>query len=159
MSLEAEIKQLEKEIEMLEKKFKDQELEKERKMAQIQASIFIEKMFIPFFEGLCEAKGTTLEDGIADLIQNDETLDEIITKNAVRTNILMKEPEFQIVLMASRPIADKSDEWIKEQSMILIEVMNEIRPTLAQIIWQNDKGRDWFENSLIGLRNVFFRVP
>lgn len=128
-------------------------------IAKIQARFFLEKLFIPFFDGLCESQNYTLDEVVTILIDEGTTLDNIFEDNLDRTSNLMTTAEFRVVLTALRPIIGKPDEWVDDNSLVLLEVMEEVRPSVAEIISTKEGGRKWFSDSIIGLTHVLSSVP
>jgi len=155
-TLKEKISQLEDEISELKEKIKQKAIEQADIIAKTQARFFLSKLFIPFFEGVCDVNGVTLEDGIKDLIDKNITLDNILKENMDKTQELMKQPEFRIIYSVVAPISEKPPEWISEKSETIIEVMDEIRPELATIIREHENGHTWFSQSLLGIRNLIF---
>jgi hypothetical protein len=136
-----------------------QKKERLEDIAKIQARFFLEKFFVPFFDGLCEAQGYSVEQVVSILIDNGETLDTIFEENLDKTSNLMTTAEFRVVFTAIRPIIDKPDEWIEDHSLILLEVMDEVRPSVAEVISTKEGGRKWFADSLIGLKRMLMSQP
>ncbi|GAJ09992.1 unnamed protein product, partial [marine sediment metagenome] len=52
-----------------------------------------------------------------------------------------------------------SDEGIKDRMVVLLEVMEKIRPPMANIIITTPGGQKWLYQSLVGLRNILFGAP
>ena len=157
--LRESVAKLEKEVEKLQKQVDKQKRETAENIAKIQAKFFLEKFFVPFFDGLCEARNYTLDQVVTNLIDEDTTLDSLFEENLDRTSNLMASAEFRVVFSAIRPIIDNPDEWIKEHSLVLLEVMHEVRPSTAEIISTKDGGRKWFADSLIGLKHMLMSQP
>lgn len=126
--------------------------------AKEQARFFLVKFFIPFFEGICEVKGIKMEEAISELIDDNRTLDKIFEENIEMASSLMASPEFRVLLTTVRPIADKSDKWIKDNSTIIIDVMKEIHPEMCKVISDTDGGEKWFIDSLFGIRNLLLKI-
>ena len=154
-----QVDRLQKEVEALKKTVHNRAIEKAEYAARIQAAFFLRKFFIPYFEGVCEVKGTTIEEGFLILIKEGRTLDQVFEENIARTKDLMVTPEFRVVLSTLRPIANQSNEWIDEKSHTLLDVLQEIRPPLEAIIRQTEGGEQWFSESLIGIRRMLFQNP
>ena len=93
------------------------------------------------------------------LIDEGTTLDNIFEDNLDRTSDLMSTPEFRVVFSAIGPLMNASDEWFEEYSGVLLEVMEEVRPSVAEIISTKDGGKKWFSDSIIGLKHVLASVP
>ena len=136
-----------------------QKKERLEDIAKIQARFFLEKFFVPFFDGLCEVKGYSVDQVVTILIDEGTTLDNLFEENLDRTSNLMTTPEFRVVFSAIRPIIDNPDEWIEEHSLVLLEVMDEVRPSTAEIISTKEGGRKWFADSLIGLKHMLCSQP
>ena len=158
VTLKEQIDKLEKEVKALQKKVDRKISDRVDAAAKEQARFFLVKFFLPFFEGVCEVSGVTLEAAISELIVDNVTLDEIFEENLEKTSSLMASPEFRVVLTTVRPIVDKSDKWIKSHSIIILEVMEEIRPEVYKVILETDNGKEWFVASLIGVRDMLFKI-
>jgi len=158
VTLKEQIDKLEKEVKSLQKKVDRKISDRVDAAAREQARFFLVKFFLPFFEGVCEVSGVTLEAAISELIVDNVTLDEIFEENLEKTSSLMASPEFRVVLTTVRPIVDKSDKWIKNHSLIILDVMEEIRPKVSKVILETDNGKEWFVASLIGVRDMLFKI-
>ena len=158
MTLKEQIDKLEKEVKALQKKVDKKVSDRRDAAAKEQARFFLLKFFIPFFEGVCEVSGVTLEAAISELIIDNKTLDSIFEDNLDKTASLMASPEFRVVLTTVRPVVDKSDKWIKNNSIVILEVMEEIRPKVSKVIYETDNGKEWFIASLIGVRDMLFKI-
>lgn len=158
MTIKEQIDKLEKEVKALQKEVKRKVADRRDAAAKEQARFFLVKFFLPFFEGVCEAKDISLEATISELIADNVTLDEIFEENIDKTAILMASPEFRVVLTTVKPVVDKSDKWIKNNAMIILEVMEEIRPKVSKVIYETDNGKEWFIASLIGIRDMLFKL-
>lgn len=158
MTIKEQIDKLEKEVKALQKEVKRKVADRRDAAAKEQARFFLVKFFLPFFEGVCEAKDIRLEAAISELIADNVTLDEIFEENIDKTAILMASPEFRVVLTTVKPVVDKSDKWIKNNAMIILEVMEEIRPKVSKVIYETDNGKEWFIASLIGIRDMLFKL-
>jgi len=158
VTLKEQIDKLEKEVKVLQKKVDKKISDRVDAAAKEQARFFLVKFFLPFFEGVCEVSGVTLEAAISELIVDNVTLDEIFEDNLEKTSSLMASPEFRVVLTTVRPVVDKSDKWIKNHSLIILEVMEEIRPEVYKVILETDNGKEWFVASLIGVRDMLFKI-
>ena len=91
------------------------------------------------------------------LIQNNETLDKLMTSNKEKAAQLVNLPEFRVVISAIRPIADKDDKWIKEKAPILLEVLEGVNQGLFNKIKNTKGGKKWLADSMIGLKHVLFK--
>lgn len=158
VTIKEQIDKLEKEVKALQKEVKRKVADRRDAAAKEQARFFLVKFFLPFFEGVCEAKDIRLEAAISELIADNVTLDEIFEENIDKTAILMASPEFRVVLTTVKPVVDKSDKWIKNNAMIILEVMEEIRPKVSKVIYETDNGKEWFIASLIGIRDMLFKL-
>jgi len=158
VTLKEQIDKLEKEVKALQKKVDKKVSDRRDAAAKEQARFFLLKFFIPFFEGVCEVSGVTLEAAISELIIDNKTLDSIFEDNLDKTASLMASPEFRVVLTTVRPVVDKSDKWIKNNSMVILEVMEEIRPEVSKVIYETENGEEWFIASLIGVRDMLFKI-
>ena len=161
-----QLETLKEEVELLQQKVdeltvlnKQKSELREEQAARKQAHFFLLNFFIPFFEGVCENRTMTPEEGIITLIQDNETLDQILLSNREQAAQLVDLPEFRVVISAIRSIADKDDKWIKEKSQVLLEVLEEVNGTLANSINKTKGGKKWFSDSLIGLKHVLFKSP
>ena len=157
--LREQVAKLEKEVEKLQKIVDKQVRDRMEDASKIQASFFLKKFFVPFFDGLCEVQGYTLDQVVTKLIEEDKTLDTLFEENLDKTSNLMASSEFRVVFSAIRPILDKPDDWIDEYSMVLLEVMHDVRPNVAEIISTSDTGKEWFAKSLIGLKHMLVSQP
>ena len=157
-TLKKQIDKLEKEVKALQKQVDKKKADTTKAAAKEQARFFLVKFFLPFFEGVCEVSGVTLEAAISELIVDNVTLDELFEENLEKTSSLMASPEFRVVLTTVRPVVDKSDKWIKSHSVIILEVMEEIRPEVSKVILETDNGKEWFVASLIGVRDMLFKI-
>ncbi len=157
-TLKEQVSRLEKEVKALEKKVDKKKTNRKRSAAKEQARFFLQKFFLPFFDGVCEANGVSLEAAISELIVENKTLDEIFELNLDKTASLMASPEFRVVLTTVRPVIGKSNDWIRTHSVIILEVMEEIRPEVSNVIYDADTGEEWFVASLIGVRDMLFKI-
>ena len=158
-TLRQEVERLEKEVKELEEANKQKAMEREEQAARKQAHFFLLNFFIPFYEGVCEKRETTLEEGMLNLIQNNETLDKLLTSNREQASQLVNLPEFRVVISAISPIAEKDDKWIKEKTPILLEVLENINESLSKTIKNTKGGKKWLADSMIGLKHVLFKTP
>ena len=154
--LRTEIITLEKEISKLEKTIADKELEKATAIAKMQVRLFLERIFAPYMEGVCSVWDVTPEEGLRILIEENETIDKIATKNPEALAELLKQPEMKIIVTMVAPIGTMSDDWITDRIDLLLEVMRELRPELARGITETPGGMDWFTQSLTGLKKTLF---
>ncbi|GAG56639.1 unnamed protein product [marine sediment metagenome] len=99
-----------------------------------------------------------MEEAISALIDDDRTLDKIFEENIEMASSLMASPEFRVLLTTVRPVADKSDKWIKDNSTIIIDVLEEIHPKMCKVISDTDGGEKWFIDSLFGIRNLLLKI-
>jgi len=120
VTLKEQIDKLEKEVKALQKKVDRKISDRVDAAAREQARFFLVKFFLPFFEGVCDVSGVTLEAAISELIVDNVTLDEIFEENLEKTSSLMASPEFRAVLTTVRPVVDKSDKGIKNHSLIIL---------------------------------------
>ncbi|GAH29406.1 unnamed protein product, partial [marine sediment metagenome] len=63
-TLRKQIQELESDITGLEEKIRTKKAEKATATAQVQARIFLERIFAPYMEGLCDVWGMSPEEGI-----------------------------------------------------------------------------------------------
>ena len=104
-TLEQEVKRLEERVEELTEQNKQKAELREEEAAKKQAHFFLINFFIPFFEGVCEKRNTSLEEGMLNLIQNNETLDKLLTSNKEQAAHLVSLPEFRVVISAMIPLS------------------------------------------------------
>ena len=158
-SLRKQIRELESEIAELEENIRLKAKEKSTVAARMQAQIFLERIFAPYMDGLCDGWNMRPEDGLRLLIEKELTLDKIANENRDDIMEFLSQPECSVIVTAARPLGDVSDEWIKDKTVVLIDVMNKIRPTLANTILTTPGGEEWFYESLTGLRDILFGNP
>ena len=151
-----EIKILESDIEKLELQIASKASEKATALARMQARLFLEKMFSPYIDGVCSVMGESPEDGLRNLIENNTTFGTIAQENPQAVEHFLSQPEVKVILTIASPLRDVSEEWIKDKMDILFEVMVEVRPGLASIIVKTPGGKEWFYDSLTGLREILF---
>ena len=92
------------------------------------------------------------------LIAEETTFGMIAKNNPEDLKELMNQPEIQVIATIAKPLGDMSDKWMKKKTEVLLEVMKEIRPSLASTITETPGGMDWFSGSLIELKNILFGV-
>jgi len=150
------IKSLEADIEKLELKIAADASAKATALARMQARIFLEKMFSPYIDGVCSVLGETPHDGLRRLIKEGTTFGSIAQDNPQALAQFLSQPEVKVILAIASPLRSVSEEWIKDKMDILFEVMLDIRPELASIINDTPGGKEWFYDSLTGLREILF---
>lgn len=154
------MKRLEAEIRELEEKVRAKAAEKASVAARMQAHVFLERIFMPYIEGLCEGLGLSPEDGVRHLVKEGKTLDALAYENREALGEVLSQTEIRVMTAAAaNPLAKVSDEWIRETTGTLLKVMEKIRPSLANVISETPGGRDWFADSLTGLRGILFGKP
>lgn len=158
-SLRKQIQELESEIAGLEENIRLKAKEKATVAARMQAQVFLESIFAPYIDGLCNGWGLSPEDGLRSLIENEVTLDKLAYENRDALMEFLSQPECSVIVAAARPIGDVSDEWIKDKMGVLLDVMRKIRPLLANTIITTTGGKEWFYESLMGLRDILFGKP
>lgn len=158
-SLRKQIQELETDIAGLEEKIRAKKAEKSTVAAKVQARIFLERIFAPYMDGLCQEWGVSPEEGLRILIKEEATLSMIAADNPEALAELLSQPEIKVITAVAKPLANVSDEWIKDKMTVLLEVMKKIRPELANVIITTPGGQKWFYNSLVGLRNSLFGIP
>jgi len=158
-TLRKQIQELESDIEGLEEKIRVKASNKATALARMQARIFLERIFAPYIDGVCSAWGVSPEDGLQTLIKEDATFGKIAADNPEALAELTNQPEIKVLFAIASPLRDVSDDWIKEKTDILFEVMVDIRPELARGIADTPGGTEWFYDSLTGLRNILFGKP
>jgi len=72
-TLRKQIKELESEIADLEEKIRTKKAEKTTIAAQVQARIFLERVFAPYMDGVCDVWGISPEEGLRILIEENAT--------------------------------------------------------------------------------------
>lgn len=158
-SLRRQIEALESDIAGLEEKIRAKKVEKATAAAQVQARIFLEGVFAPYMEGLCDVWGLSPEEGLRVLINENATLDRIAIDNRDALKEFLSQPEVRVIAAVASPLGGVSDEWINEKKDVLLEVMMKIRPEIADVIISTPGGQEWLHESLIGLRNILFNMP
>lgn len=162
-SLRKQIKELETDIEKLEERLRVKKTEEAKEAttvaAKVQARIFLERIFAPFMDGYCQEWGVSPEEALQILIKEDTTFGKIAKDNPKDLAKWVNQPEIRVVIAATRPLGNVSDEWIKDKMTVLLEVMGKIRPPLANAIITTPGGQAWFYDSLIGLRDILYGVP
>ncbi|GAH83026.1 unnamed protein product [marine sediment metagenome] len=158
-NLKKEIQELESDIAGLEEMISAQASEKATALARMHARIFLEKIFEPYMDGLCDTWGVSPEEGLRILIKEKATLGKIAKDNPAALKELMNQPEIKVVVDIANPLKDVTNDWVNEKMDILFDVMMEIRPELARCIVETPEGSKWFYDSLSGLRKLFFGRP
>ncbi len=157
--LEVDIQALEVVCEDLEEKIRSKKSEKATVAAKVQARMFLERIFAPVMDGYCEEWGVSPEEALQILIKEEATLGKIAADNPEDLAKWVSQPAIRVVIAATGPLGNVSDEWIKDKMTVLLEVMGNIRPLLANAIIETSGGREWFYESLTGLRNILFGKP
>lgn len=158
-SLRKQIQELEADVAGLEEKIRTKKAEKATASAQVQARIFLESIFAPYMDGLCDIWGMSPEEGLRVLIKENVSLDRIANDNREILTEFLSQPEIRVITAVTRPLGNMPDEWIKDKMTVLLEVMEKIRPELANVIITTSGGQKWFYTSLVGLRNILFGRP
>ena len=158
-SLRRQIRELEADIEELEEKIRLKKSEKATVAAQVQARIFLERIFAPYMDGVCQEWGISPEEALQILIKEEATLGKIAKDNPEALAELASKPEIRVITAVARPLGNVSDEWIKDKMSVLLEVMVKIRPELANELITTPGGQKWFYDSLVGLRDILFGKP
>ena len=158
-SLRRQIQELEVDIAELEEKIRAKVAEKATIAAQVQARIFLERIFAPYIDGVCQEWGVSPEEGLRILIDDESPLGKIAKDNPEALAELVSQPEVRIITAVARPLGNVSDEWIKDKMTVLLEVMGKIRPELANALITTPGGQKWFYESLTGLRDILFGKP
>lgn len=151
-SLRADIAELEEKIKIKIKK-------EATEAAQVQARLFLEGIFAPYVDGVCQEWGVSPEEALRILIDDESTLGKIAMYNPGALAELVSQPEIRDMVALAKPLGNVSDEWIKEKMTVLLEVMWKIRPSMANAITTTPGGIEWFYDSLVGLRNIMFGEP
>ena len=158
-SLRKQVRELEADIAELEEKIRAKKSEKATVAAQVQAQIFLERIFAPYMDGVCQVWGVSPEEALQILIKEDATLGKIAKDNPDALAELVSQPEVRVIAAVARPLGNVSDEWIKDKMSVLLEVMTKIRPPLANALITTPGGQKWFYDSLVGLRDILFGKP
>ena len=158
-TLRKQIQELESDIEGLEERIKIKEKKKATVAAQVQARIFLERIFAPYMDGLCDTWGMRPEEGLNLLIKKNRSLDRIAHDNREALDEFLSQPEVRVITAVARPLGNMPEEWIKDKMTVLLDVMVKIRPELANVILTTPEGEKWFYDSLVGLRNLLFGIP
>jgi len=158
-TLRKQIEELESDIAQLEENVRIKKAEKATVAAQVQARIFLESIFAPYMEGLCDIWGMSPEEGLLVLINENASLDKIANDNREALTEFMSQPEVRVITAVASPLGNMTDEWIRDRMTVLLEVMEKIKPSLANIIITTPGGQEWFYESLKGLRNILFGKP
>lgn len=125
----------------------------------MQAQLFLEKIFAPYMDGVCKVWGVSPAEGLRLLIEEKTTFGSIAKNNPEALKELLDQPEIQVIVAIASPLKDVSEEWIEEKTGVLFDVMVDIRPELARIIVDTEGGKEWFSNSLTGLKDILFGKP
>jgi len=158
-TLRKQIQELESDIEGLEERIKIKEKKRATVAAKVQARIFLERIFAPYMDGLCDTWGMRPEEGLNLLIQKNMSLDKIATENHEALDEFLRQPEVRVIIAVAKPLGNVPDEWIQDKMAVLIDVMMNIRPELANVIITTPDGEKWFYESLVGLRNILLGRP
>ena len=158
-TLRKQIEELEADIAGLEEKIRTKKAEKATAAAKVQARIFLERIFAPYMDGLCDVWGLSPEEGIRLLIKENASIDRIAENNREALTEFLSQPEVRVITAVASPLGNVSDEGIKDKMVVLLEVMRKIRPEIANVIMTTPGGQKWFHESLIGLRNILFGKP
>ncbi len=125
----------------------------------MQARIFFEGFFEPYVIGVCKVWGVSPEEGLQILIDDGSPLGKIAKDKPEDLEALKNEPGVKEMFTVAKHLGEVSDDWIKEKMIVLLEVMREIRPSLANAIISKPGGQKWFYDSLIGLRDIIYGEP
>ena len=158
-SLRSQVERLEAEVRELEELVRTKAEKAATDAARLQARLFLQMLFIPYVEGLCEGFGTTPEEGMKTLVEDEATLGDLFKTNRESMADLLSKPECRVAIAIASPVAGKDEEWLQEKSELLLDVMGEVRPRLSETIRETPGGTEWFYDSLIGLRNILFGKP
>lgn len=107
-------------------------------------------------KGVCSAWGVSPEAGLQILINDGSPLGKIAKDRPADLEKLKNDPAVKAMFAAVNKLGDVSDEWIKDKMTVLLEVMGEIRPLLANAIIETPGGIEWFYQSLVGLRDIIY---
>jgi len=148
-NLKKEIQRLEAEIRKLRKQLKTP-VERRNPLVYL----VLEKIFIPYFEGVAEGLGLTLEDTVKTLIEKQVVIDTIIFSAKPAYQELIEQPEVHYVINLSKIIAARPDDWFVERTDDLLEILEETRPEVAEAIKGTPGGVKWLTNSLLRLKRL-----
>lgn len=160
-SLRTQIRELEADIEVLEEKIQAKKTKKATVAAQVQARIFLERIFAPYMDGVCQELGVSPEEALRILIDDESTLGKIAHDNPEDLAELVNQPGVKVItaIAVHGGLGNVSEDWIEEKMTLLLEVMRNIRPSLANVIITTPGGQKWFHDSLVGLRDTLFGMP
>jgi len=154
-----EIQSLEADIAELEENIKAKASAKATALARMQARIFLERIFAPYIDGVCLAWGVSPEEALRILIKEEATFGKIAADNPAELKELLNHPPIKALLDIASPLKDVTNDWVNEKMGILFEVMANLRPSLAKIIVDTPGGREWFADSLTGLKDILYGKP
>ena len=97
------------------------------------------------------------EEGVVQLIQENNTIDKIATKNHTETANFLKMPELNVLRSMASDILSNPDTWYTENSPLVLEVMDNLRPTLSYTIRNTEGGTKWLNDSLLGIKNLLIQ--
>lgn len=155
--LETEISVLEKEVTRLEKLIVKTTEEAKTKLNKAAIRIFLGKLILPYIDGLSEGRNVTPEEGIKQLIEENNTIDKIATNNHTETDIFLKMPELNVLRSVATEILNNPNSWYTDNSPLILEVMDNIRPSIATTIRETTGGTKWLDDSLIGIKNLLIQ--
>ncbi len=110
-------------------------------------------------DGICKGWGVSPEEGLSILIKEEATFGKIAAENPEALKELMNQPAIKAIVGIASPLKDVTNDWVNEKMGILFEVMAELRPELAKIIVETQGGKDWFSDSMKGLKDILFGTP
>ena len=157
MATEQEITFLEKEVKRLEKLVKEKTEQAKLNASKTAIRLFLGKLILPYIDGLSEGMNVTPEEGIITLINENNTIDKIATRNHTETDIFLKMPELNVLRSVASDILSNSDTWYTENSPLILEVMDNLRPTLSHTIRNTEGGTQWLNDSLIGIKALLLQ--
>ena len=99
----------------------------------------------------------TPEEGITKLIKENNTIDKIATRNHTETANFLKLPELNVLRSMASDILSNPDTWYTDNSPLVLEVMDNLRPTLSHTIRNTEGGTQWFTDSLIGIKALLLQ--
>ena len=156
-TLSEEVTFLEKEVKRLEKLLKDRTEQAKIDASKLSIKLFLGKIILPYIDGLCEGMNQTPEDGVAQLIKENNTIDKIATKHGTETANFLKLPELNVLRSVASDILSNPDTWYTENSPLVLEVMDNLRPTLSYTIRNTEGGTQWLNDSLLGIKNILLQ--
>ena len=155
-NLREAVSRLEEEVSRLREFIAERERQIREQAFKLQARLLMERLFLPYFEGLAEGLGLTPAEAVRMLIEKNITLDRLAESHREALDVFLSQPEVKVAVAIAGRAANKPDEWFKEKLPTLLEVMEESAPELTEAIKKTKGGRSWLLKSLTGLRDLLF---